>query len=454
MLVDSESDETIFALATPSGSGAIAVVRISGGRVRELSPKIIKQHSKRIPRVQVYSAILADQEIIDYGLATFFEKDKSYTGEDSLEISLHCSQAVLKAFFSSLRKLSLREAAPGEFSKRAYLNGKLDLIQAEAVLDLIQAETLAQASAARLQLEGKLSKSVDDLAEPLRDLLAEIEANIDFPEEDINPSQVDEWKKQLVLVNHKLNEYVDSFTYGRILREGALIVLAGIPNAGKSSLMNALLRDERVIVTDIPGTTRDSIEERIELAGILCRLVDTAGITEDRSAGRAIDLVETIGIKKSRELIKKADLVLFLYDRTQNIDLQDQLLAELDQEGVNLQIIYTKEDLVKEQQDKKLLTFSTKDPASLRKLEEELTTLVQQTKTNGSVVFTNERHKNCLVSCQGKILKTLGGIDNSLPMELISFEIRDALSSLSEIVGNTDVENILGRIFSKFCIGK
>jgi tRNA modification GTPase len=450
-----ENSDTIFALSTPSGKGAIALVRLSGPKIREISKNLIQQSEKLLknPRMQIYSAILADSNVVDYGLATYFEKDKSYTGEESLEISLHCSNAILKTIFREFRRLELRQAEAGEFSKRAYLNGKLDLVQAEAVLDLINSETEAQSRAARFQLEGKLSKAVNDLGEPLRDLLAEIEANIDFPDEDISPAKSDEWLSVLENVKTVLTEYIKSFSFGKILREGALVVLAGIPNAGKSSLMNTILRDDRVIVTDIAGTTRDAIEEKVDFGGILCRLVDTAGIADGEE--REIDKVEVLGIKKSKKLISDADLVIFLIDRGQEMTSQLNLLKEIHTQGKETVVVFSKNDLYSNLKSEiSGIDFSVEDKTSLIKLEEKILEKLNSSNTNSQILFTNERQRDCLVKAEEGILKSIQSIKDDLPIEITSFELREALSSLTEIVGSTDIENILGRIFSKFCIGK
>lgn len=453
--VEIEDSDTIFALSTPAGKGAIALVRLSGSKIKDVSKSLIINSKKLLenPRKQIYSGILVAGEVVDYGLATYFEKDRSYTGEESLEISIHCSNAILKSLFREFRRLGLRQAEPGEYSKRAYLNGKLDLVQAEAVLDLINSETEAQSRAARFQLEGKLSKAVDELGEPLRDLLAEIEANIDFPEEDISPTKADEWLEVLTGVQKILDEYIRSFSFGKILREGALVVLAGVPNAGKSSLMNAILRDDRVIVTDIAGTTRDAIEEKVDFGGILCRLVDTAGLADGES--REIDKVEAIGIKKSKKLIGDADLVIFLFDRGQDLDLQNELLNEISQQDKEVLVVFSKDDLYLGKEGEVLgLRFSVDDLDSLNKLEEKITEKLHSTNSNSQVIFTNERQRDCLLNAQSGILKSIKSVKDNLPIEITSFELREALSSLTEIVGSTDIENILGRIFSKFCIGK
>ena len=454
-----ENQDTIFALSTPSGSGALAIVRISGPRVLEISKSIVQKSEKliRSPREQVYSAITIDGEVIDYALSTYFEEERSFTGEHSLELTVHCSRAILRALFQGLMGLNLRQATPGEFSKRAYLNGKLDLAQAEAVLDLINSETLSQVKAARSQLEGNLSKAVDELGEPLRDLLAEIEANIDFPEEDIEPSKSEEWGEVLDLVYRKLDQYISSFSFGKIIREGALIVLAGVPNAGKSSLMNAFLRDERVIVTNVPGTTRDAIEERIELDGILCRLVDTAGLAEDGDGGRVLDSPELLGIEKSKKYIKDADLVVFLFDRGQDPFEQKELLSKIKSLGKKVLLVYSKSDLFKVQpinNDPVGINYSVSDAESLVELEKGISERLNSLDLGSDIIFTNERHRDCLLKAKNGVFCAKNGIIDGIPIDLVSFEVRAALASLSEIIGVTEIENILGRIFSKFCIGK
>lgn len=453
--------DTIFGLITPPGKGAVAVVRISGPKTLSILRVIALRYDDIIssPRLQVYTPVRGDEGILDYTLVTYFEENRSYTGEPSAEISLHASSFIIKSFLDNLVKLGARQSRAGEFTERAYLNGKLDLAQAEAVCDLINSETKAQAKASREQLEGRLSHAIDKLGEPLRDLLSEIEANIDFPEEEIDPKKPNEWVGILSKVSGELTTYIRSYEIGKILHDGALIVLAGVPNAGKSSLMNALLNEERAIVTSVPGTTRDSIEERIEIEGFLCRLVDTAGLASHDNAGRQIDEVEKIGIERSFNLIKKADLVLYLYDKTQNAESQISEFLKVKESNDNIIIVKTKADLVgssvlHELSEYESIEISAKDSSSV----DLLTTFIGQNflkdRDNFPVIFTNQRHKDCLINALEGLNKSISSIKEQAHFELISFEIRAVLNTLSEIIGNTDTEDILGRIFSKFCIGK
>ncbi len=463
--------DTIAALSTPIGIGALGVVRISGPAVEEFILAVCKEGESvlNLERQQVYTAVYNtpqnnpknDKDLIDYALCTFFKGPKSYTGEDLLEVSLHGSPLVIKKFLRCTSNYGIRKADPGEFTRRAFLNGKLDLVQAEAVHDLIISETDSQLKAAQNQLSGKLSGSVLKLGEPLRDLLAEIEAHIDFPEEDINPEKSDAWLRVINEVINELNKYIASFESGKLIKDGVLVPLVGIPNAGKSSLLNALLKEERAIVTDIPGTTRDYIEEKISIDEILIRLVDTAGLAEQISEGRTIDAVELIGIKRSQEFITKADLIIFLIDPIEDLKKQLEILADI--KSKNLLVVINKADLLSEEKKttlgKSLENFqvvfiSTLSSLGLNELKDEISNLIGLKQISNQTLITSERQRDCLSIASKNLYKAIESINSLNTEEYISFELRTALTNLNEIVGVTNTEDILGRIFSKFCIGK
>ncbi|HMO17732.1 MAG TPA: tRNA uridine-5-carboxymethylaminomethyl(34) synthesis GTPase MnmE [Oligoflexia bacterium] len=472
-------EHTIIALGTPPGKGAIAVLRISGSKTSSFIINTCKRSSKILtsPRSQVYtelglfseeSTLISSNEIIDHVLACFFPSPNSFTGEDVLELSVHGSSLIIKEILNLALSLGIKLAEPGEFTKRAFLNGKMDLLQAEAVADIISAESKSQARIAREQLEGKLSRSIELLREPLLDLLAEIEAFIDFPEEDISPETEEGWIKRINEVEERIIQYLSSFTQGRILREGASLVLAGVPNAGKSSLMNRLLGEERAIVTSLPGTTRDRIEERVEIEGILVRLSDTAGIVSG-SFNRKIDLPEQLGIEKSWSSIASADIVLFLFDPGADYKSQSELLRDIKSSNDRIILLVTKidinsdyPDILKEFADFEIIGISSKTGEGIGDLRKRIYNSL--TAFNGSsaskeghvesALITSERHYQQLKELQSSVQSARTGILERHPSEYIAFEIRQGLNAVSEILGVTHVEDILDRIFSRFCIGK
>jgi tRNA modification GTPase len=411
----------------------------------------------------VYTPLLSEDTVLDYALACFFPGPNSFTGEDILEISLHGSSVVVREVLREIYSQGIIHAEAGEFTKRAFLNGKLDLAQAEAVADLISSETEAQARIAKEQLEGKLSNALTLLGEPLRNVLAEIEAYIDFPDEDISPATSKEWERVTHGVLTNIEAYIRSFSKGKVLREGASLALAGIPNAGKSSLMNHLLGEERAIVTDTAGTTRDSIEERLELEGVLFRLWDTAGIVDEEEFNeRNINLPEQLGIKRSWKLIEQADLVLFLFDIQSDHSAQHVLLSRIEEKNPRCFVLVTKCDLHSGTHEMVHLRTSHQNvfPVS-SKTGEGIDMLIQKVLSNvcgegdsNEVLISNERHFLVLKEAKEILSRTIEAIHLGQPTEYIAFEVRQVLTSLQEIVGVTSTEDILGRIFSKFCIGK
>lgn len=449
---------TIGALSTPQGLGAIAIVRLSGPEVKEFTLKICKKAELVLssPRLQVYTPIYGPSGVLDYSLVTYFKGPDSYTGEDSLEVSLHASPYIVKEFLRFIYSLGVVPASPGEFTRRAYENGKLDLLQAEAVADLIHSESEAQARVARSQLEGKLSGVIDDLGEPLRNTLAEIEAYIDFPDEDINPDTSEAWKRSLSSSLLTLNKYIDSYSSGKLFREGISVTLCGVPNAGKSSLMNQLLKEDRAIVSATPGTTRDYIEEKIIIDGILVKLIDTAGLGDNT---RVLDEPEQIGMQKSRKRIVSSDLVLFLVDPTSNLEPQKDLFKDLNLDIKKTLVLVNKLDLGKPSSDLgfisnfKKLEISASTGLGVDELKEEILKLIDF-KDASQTLITTERQRDAFLQGREALDKAIKAIDANTPSEYVAFEVRDCLNAMTEIIGVSSTEDILGRIFSKFCIGK
>ena len=448
-------EETIIAPITAPGHAAVGLIRLSGPSAKELALKLCSDAKRAIesPRSQILTEILNpnSKEAIDSGLVTFFKAPNSFTGEDVIEVALHGSPYLSSKFLELAQELGARLAAPGEFSKRAYLNGKVDLSQSEAILDLINSETELQAKMAKRQLSGELRGVVSDFGEPLRDLVAEVEAYIDFPEEDIEPEKPEQWSRSLTDLINQAQKYLESFSKGKVLRLGAEVCICGKPNAGKSSLLNALVGDQRAIVTDIPGTTRDSIEVRLQLDGLLVKLWDTAGL---ETGQRQLDEVERIGIEKSKKRVSEADLVLLVVDQSAQADAElEELLASVRQDSRDLLLIGNKSDLSGASHQEVDLLVSAKTGAGVSELCKQIR---QRLIGNNQASFfiTNQRHADCLSKTRDSLELALRSIAENQAPELIAFEIRQALTSLDDIIGITTTEDILGRIYSKFCVGK
>lgn len=463
--------DTIAAPITAPGAAAIACIRVSGSKTREILSQVVARHQEILarPRELIYSAIfdtLAEEPIVlDRGLVSFFVAPHSFTGEDTAEFQLHGSAFVLQRLLENLYSLGVRQAQPGEFSKRAFLNGRMDLSQAEGVADLIAAETQAQARVAEQQLSGRLSKAIIELGEPLRDLLAEIEAFIDFPEEDIEPLDQKKWLSALSPVVDTVQRYISTYRTGRVYRDGARVVLAGVPNAGKSSLLNALVGESRAIVTEIPGTTRDSIEQRVDIKGLAINLWDTAGLVD---AGDESDEVERLGIERSWQLLDNADIVVFVFSPDTDEAKQQRFFTQVAKRASKLLVVLSKQDLIDAPRQHRLktelreligdapLVISAQTLHGIEELQQNLyQRLVGSSNPQASLLICNRRHFEALSQAAGALERAQNLLHSeALEPEFISLELRCALSSLQEIVGVTHTEDILGRIFSKFCIGK
>lgn len=472
--------DTIAAPVTGNAATPVGIVRVSGPAAKAIAARIsvAGSHALRLPRTAVYGAILDHSKsgggaLLDRGLLLFFPAPYSFTGEDVLEIQLHGSRFIMGRLLDGLRELGARPALPGEFSERAFLNGKIDLSQAEAISDLIAAQSEAQNRVAQEQLAGKLSQAVSAFGDPLRELVAEIEAYIDFPDEDIEPLSYTQWSAVLTRIRGALGEAIDSYARGKICREGALVVLAGAPNAGKSSLLNRLLGEERAIVTPVPGTTRDSIEECIELAGVPVRLCDTAGIVEAESAGRVVDQVEQIGIARSWERLRHAEIVLLVLDSERLlIDGASELPTAIQKIRAAARVcipVLNKVDLVPEARRGELvqlcagvmdgadaaIEISAQSGLGVELLKERLASVLLPAGTfESSVLVTTKRHYDALLRAATSLDDAMIAMNERRPSEFVAADIRAALGALTDIVGVTHTEDILGLIFSKFCIGK
>lgn len=438
-------EDIIVALSTPPASAALALVRLSGAGVHELSEKLCKQ--KLVVRRATYTSLWNEKdEVIDDAVVTLWEKPHSYTGEDMLEISCHGNMLIVDQLISRSVELGARIAKPGEFTERAFLNGKMDLTQAEGVMDLISAQTERALYAARKIEQGELGRLLLKEREKLLHLLAHLEAYIDFPEEDIEPDVGEHFVEKLQEVRRKLQSLMDTSEEGRRLKEGVRIVIAGKPNAGKSSLLNALLKKERAIVSARPGTTRDTIEESIVLEGILVRLIDTAGIRESE------DEIEKMGIERTLLATQEADLILELIDGT---ELEESLIS-LPQHMPKIRCI-TKSDLIPSSHAPtdglKISSYTGEGLDTLKQMIAENLKLAEHHPSQ-DIIVTSLRHQTLLNQAIRGLESAASLCIQKSPPELTSIEVRDALNAIGEIVGQVTNEDMLDRLFSSFCIGK
>jgi len=467
----SSAGQTIAAPITPAGQGAVTLIRVSGPQAKEALIKISSKAEQAIksPRTLVFSQILDGSESLDWGLICFFAAPNSFTGEDCFEVNLHGSPYLQRRALEILAADGVRMARPGEFSERAFLNGRIDLSQAEAVADLVAAETKAQAQIARSQLEGKISVAISDLGEPLRNLLAEVEAHIDFPEEGIEAFTYQGWAGHVNAAIKTLERLIGSFAVGKLYRDGAQVALAGVPNAGKSSLLNCLAGEERAIVTPIPGTTRDSIDVRISLEGLFVSLWDTAGLVEAENSNRVLDEVEKLGIERSWKQIENAELVLFVVDPTHEIAEQKAAFIKVAKAARKILLVVNKIDLMSSAAEvdlarlnaefshpaaKETFAISAKSKIGLDKLVSGLAAELVPAQSSEGILISNQRHLEALNSAAEALREALPVLAEKLPPEIFAIHLRQALSALDDIIGVTPNEDILGRIFSRFCIGK
>lgn len=447
------NDDTITALATPAGVGAISIIRVSGPEsfksvdsIFKGGVKVSEAHSHTIH----YGKINSNNETIDDVLVSVFHKPNSYTGEDSVEISTHGSPLIVEKIISALMRQNVRMAEPGEFTKRAFLNGRIDLAQAEAVIDVINSRTEASLRGARNQLDGLLSKKVDSLRELLINTSSLIELELDFAEEDLEFMSLQQIVKNIDEIIVEITKLLATYSFGKVIRDGVNVALVGKPNVGKSSLLNYLVKESRAIVSEIPGTTRDVIKEEISVDGILFKIFDTAGIrfTEDE--------IEKEGVIRSRDSVKNADIVVFINDATAGFgdDLYKEL-SELSKEERILTIankidLETKIDF---ETDVKISALTGEGIESLfSKMKEKA--IGSKSYSEKTAVVSNIRHFHALEKAKEFLENAKQSIENKMTGEFIAVDLRNAESSLGEIIGKVTTDDILNNIFAKFCIGK
>lgn len=447
-------NDTIYALATPLGAG-IAIMRLSGPNAFRALEELFSHRGEYEARKLYYGKLIFDGKLIDEAMAVYMPGPNSYTGEDTVEFHCHGSAAVAKTLMSALSQMGFRLADPGEFSRRAFENGKMDLAQAEAVMDLIQAEAQRTADAALSQLQGQLSERIALSQDTLTDAIAQLEAFLDYPEEDWDENASAEVKASLSKVRDDIEGLLNNANEGRLLRDGLRVVLLGRPNVGKSTLFNTLLGHNRAIVSQHAGTTRDLLDEAVQIEGYPVRLIDTAGLRD------SADEVEKIGIAMSRSQMDKADLLLFLLDRSEALNEEDLALLQESKLKKRL-ILLSKSDLpplwdigdLPLNQGEQVLSVSAKEQEGLNELLEAIAAQFSGLRHAGdSILLTNQRH---IDACKRAVASLNDAIDafGLNDMDCVSIDARAAWQALGEIAGTTLDETIIDRIFERFCLGK
>ena len=457
-LKEGEVLETIVAVSSPPGIGAIAVVRLSGDRSWEMVKKVFKTPSKIEIRKAIHGWIKdpTTDELVDEVVVIFYKAPRSYTGEDMVEIMCHGGPVVTRMLLNIFLKLGARMAEPGEFTKRAFLNGKMDLARAEAVRDIIEAKTEMSAKLALKNLKGELSSFIEGLRRKILDLLAEIEVVLDYPDELDFDEQGIKTKLRGILV--EVEKQLDLSEHGIALKEGIRMVIVGKPNVGKSTLLNRLLKEDRAIVTEIPGTTRDIIVEDLNIKGVLFKVVDTAGIRKSQ------DVVEKIGIDRALKEIEKADLILFVLDASTPLDENDEMILSKIKSKRYL-VVVNKVDVVEKLDVKKIKSMLGSDKhvciisalkgEGLSKLEEAILKEVKDTMEKGiSSLVLNERQREILIFVRDHLREALNTLEEGYTADTISLDLRKALEHLDRVVGRDFTEDLLDTIFSNFCVGK
>ena len=456
--------DTICAIATPIGEGGIAIIRVSGENALEIVSKVFRAKSgtdiKNMKSYTMkYGHIYDGDDLIDEVIISYMKGPRSFTAEDVVEINCHGGVVSTNKVLESIIKAGARIAEPGEFTKRAFLNGRIDLSQAEAVIDIIDAKSEREANEGIKQLDGYLSKEINEIKQLIMNELINIEVSIDYPEYD-EIEEVSNKKMENILneVKTKLKKLEKSFDNGKIIKEGIKTAIIGKPNAGKSSLLNNILKEERAIVTDIEGTTRDTIEEFAIINGIPIKLIDTAGIRKTENK------IEKIGIEKAREIALSADLIILIFDISKELSNDDLELLELIKNKKSI-ILLNKCDLENKiieddarliAASKNILKISIKDNIGIEKIEEAISEMfrIGDIQLENDVIITNVRHKNLISIAINNTEKAIKQLKDNIPIDIATISIKDILENLGEITGDVVTEDIINEIFSKFCLGK
>ncbi len=452
--------DTIAAISTPRGEGGIGIIRISGDKSFEILDKIFntKNPNRDLGFYKFnYGFIHDNGKIVDEVMAVRMKAPKTYTCEDVVEINCHGGHLISEKVLELVLKNGARHAEQGEFTKRAFMNGRIDLSQAEAVMDIIQGKTEKSISLSLEQLRGDLRDKIGSFKKALLDVTAHVNVVLDYPEEGIDDPLPSNLRKNLENVYAEADRLISSYDKGKKIKEGIKTVIAGKPNVGKSTLLNSLLKEERAIVTHIPGTTRDVIEEIINIKGIPLVLTDTAGIRKTE------DIVENIGVEKSKKFIENADLVLLVLDASRELESEDrEVIEEIQNNNKKMIVLLNKIDLERKiELDEfgleNILEISAKDNIGIEDMEERIYSYIVEEKVEDSsekLIITNIRHKTALEKTKDAIRNIFETIDAGMPMDLISVDLKEALDSLSEITGEISSEDILDHVFGNFCVGK
>lgn len=460
-------NDTVIALATPPGIGAIGVIRLSGNKAIEIVDDLLPTKDLKAQKTHtLHVGLLKEgEQVLDEVVVSLYRGPRSYTGEDVIEISCHGSPFVQQQVIDACIRAGARLAKPGEFTQRAFLNGKLDLTQAEAVADLISANSKASQKAALHNIKGGFSHDLKALRERLIRFSAMIELELDFSQEDVEFADRKEFYALIEELNSSTAQLLNSFQLGNVIKNGVSVAIVGKPNAGKSTLLNSLLNENRAIVSEIPGTTRDTIEEVLNIDGILFRLIDTAGIREHTH-----DIIESAGIERSLEKIQSADLVLYLFDvndpAESGVESRESgvraWISDAKNRGLNFLVVANKLDKMGEDSAREefgdienVVFISAKENIHVVVLKEKMVDAILKGRVQTeSTIITNARHYHALSQVQSSLNDIRSGLDNKLPGDLLALDIRRCLHYLGEITGEVSNEDMLDYIFSKFCIGK
>jgi tRNA modification GTPase len=458
-------DDTIAAISTPIGIGGIGIIRISGKDAIDIVDKIFKSpKGKRLTEVKSHTihyghvVHLNTDKVIDEVLVSVMKEPHTFTRENIVEINCHGGIVSTRNVLEEVLNTGARLADPGEFTKRAFLNGRIDLVQAEAIIDVINSKTNIGLESAIDQLEGNLSKKIFEIRTKLIHLAAHLQAAVDFPEDDIEELSEENLINSLESIMKEMDHLIKTADMGKIIREGLSTVIVGKPNVGKSSLLNALVRENRAIVTEIPGTTRDIIEEYINIKGVPLKVVDTAGIRETE------DIVERIGVEKSKEFINKADLVILILDGSEALSENDKNIIDL-VIGKKAIVLINKADLTTKIdtqyireifKNDKVIDISVKDGTGLEELENTIYDMFFEGDINlkDDVIVTNLRHKDSLVKASQNLQESIQALKIGMPVDMVSIDIKNSIEALGEIIGQTVSEEIVDQIFRNFCLGK